>query len=78
MRPAPGQADAMNVWAYRGRPVYTYAGDEYPGAANGHGIGEFSGTRNGYHAFTLRDDLHELRIPTTMTDATDAYRTHTR
>jgi predicted lipoprotein with Yx(FWY)xxD motif len=62
---APGQDGAMNVWAYRGRPVYTYAGDEYPGAVNGHGIGEFSGTRNGYHAFALRDIFmdYEFRRP---------------
>ena len=62
---APGQAGALPVWTYRGRPVYTYAGDERPGAANGHGIGEFSGTRNGYHAFVLRDVFldYEFRRP---------------
>jgi hypothetical protein len=25
----------MDVWAYRGRPVYTYAGDKEPGETNG-------------------------------------------
>jgi predicted lipoprotein with Yx(FWY)xxD motif len=61
----PGQAGALPVWAYRGRPVYTYAGDKTPGAADGHGIGEFSGTRNGYHAFVLRDIYmdYEFRRP---------------
>lgn len=61
----PGQASALQVWAYRGRPVYTYAGDKTPGAADGHGYGEFSGTRNGYHAFTLRDIFldYEFRRP---------------
>jgi len=61
----PGQVGALQVWAYRGRPVYTYAGDEVPGAVNGHGIGEFSGTRNGYHAFVLRDIFmgYEFRRP---------------
>ena len=62
---APGQENALNVWAYRGRPVYTYAGDKYPGAADGHGIGEFSGTRNGFHAFVLHDIFlnYEFRRP---------------
>ena len=67
-RPYGGQQARRVVsvlWAYRGRPVYTYVGDEYPGAVNGHGIGEFSGTRNGYHAFTLRDIFmnYEFRRP---------------
>jgi predicted lipoprotein with Yx(FWY)xxD motif len=59
------KAGALQVWAYRGRPVYTYVGDQYPGAADGHGIGEFSGTRNGYHAFVLRDIYmdYEFRRP---------------
>jgi len=62
---APGQANALNVWAYQGRPVYTYAGDQRPGTNNGQGIGEFSGTRNGFHAFVLRDvfDDNEFRRP---------------
>jgi predicted lipoprotein with Yx(FWY)xxD motif len=40
---APGQTDGLRVWAYRGRPVYTYAGDKDPGDINGHliGIGGF-------------------------------------
>lgn len=52
---APGERDALRVWAYRGRPVYTYAGDADAGTTNGEGIGEFSGLRNGYQAFVLRD-----------------------
>lgn len=60
-----GQESAMSVWAYRGSPVYTHAGDKGPGEANGHGYGEFSGTRNGYHAFVLRDIFldYEFRRP---------------
>ena len=53
----PGQHGALRVWAYRGRPVYTYAGDERPGDINGNGNGEFGGTRNGFRAFILRDDF---------------------
>jgi predicted lipoprotein with Yx(FWY)xxD motif len=35
---APGQTEGLRVWAYRGRPVYTYARDEGPGDMNGHNI----------------------------------------
>ena len=61
----PGQTNALSVWAYRGMPVYTYAGDHAPGIADGHGFGEFSGTRNGFHAFVLRDIFmnYEFRRP---------------
>lgn len=60
----PGE-DALHVWAYQGRPVYTYAGDPGPGTINAQGIGEFSGSRNGYHAFILRDIFQdsEFRRP---------------
>ncbi len=50
------QADALSVWAYRERPVYTYGGDEYPGDVHGAGTGEWRGQRNGLKAFWLRDD----------------------
>lgn len=49
----------LHVWAYRKRPVYTYAGDTEPGVTNGDGIGEFTGRRNGYKVFVLRDDFGE-------------------
>jgi predicted lipoprotein with Yx(FWY)xxD motif len=50
------QADALSVWAYRDRPVYTYAGDQLPGDVAGAGTGEWRGQRNGLKAFWLRDD----------------------
>ena len=53
----PGDANARPVWAYRGRPVYTYAGDALPGDYNGHQLGEWHGRRNGYTAFFLRSEL---------------------
>jgi predicted lipoprotein with Yx(FWY)xxD motif len=56
-RAAPSQASALYVWAYRERPVYTYARDRKPGDANGDAFGEFNGYRNGYKAFWLRDDF---------------------
>jgi predicted lipoprotein with Yx(FWY)xxD motif len=56
---AAGDEGALHVWAYRARPVYTYVGDREPGVTNGDGIGEFTGRRNGYKAFVLRDDFGE-------------------
>jgi predicted lipoprotein with Yx(FWY)xxD motif len=51
-----GQAGALNVWAYRDRPVYNYVGDARPGDVNGAGTGEWRGQRNGLKAFWVRDD----------------------
>jgi hypothetical protein len=51
-------AGALKVWAYRQRPVYTYAGDKRPGDINADGFGEFRGLRNGFKAFWLRDDFY--------------------
>jgi len=54
---SPDQAGALRVWAYRDRPIYTYAGDRRPGDAFADAYGEFRGLRNGYRAFWLRDDF---------------------
>jgi predicted lipoprotein with Yx(FWY)xxD motif len=53
----PGQADALHVWAFRERPVFTCALDEKPGDLRADGWGEFNGYRNGFKAFWLRDDF---------------------
>lgn len=53
----PDQAGALRVWAYRDRPIYTYAGDRRPGDAFADAYGEFRGLRNGFRAFWLRDDF---------------------
>ncbi|MDB6089053.1 MAG: hypothetical protein JWN85_1837 [Gammaproteobacteria bacterium] len=55
---ARGQPDALHVWAYRGRPVYTYAGDQRAGDTNADGIGEFRGEREGFKAYWVRDDFN--------------------
>jgi predicted lipoprotein with Yx(FWY)xxD motif len=55
---APGQREALRVWAYRERPVYTYAGDRQPGDFFADGVGEFNGEREGFKAFWLRDDFN--------------------
>ncbi len=54
-RAVPNQAGALNVWAYRDRPVYTYSGDREPGDFEGNAVGEFQGYWNGYRAFWIRD-----------------------
>jgi predicted lipoprotein with Yx(FWY)xxD motif len=51
-----GLAGALQVWAYRERPVYTYGGDTRAGFVDGDNFGEFNGGRNGFRAFWLRDD----------------------
>jgi predicted lipoprotein with Yx(FWY)xxD motif len=53
-----GQPDAVRVWAYRDRPVYTYAGDKRPGDINADGLGEFRAERDGYKAYWIRDDFN--------------------
>jgi predicted lipoprotein with Yx(FWY)xxD motif len=49
-----GQDGSVRVWAFRGRPVYTYSGDKQPGEFRGHSMGEWQGRRNGFRAFWIR------------------------
>jgi predicted lipoprotein with Yx(FWY)xxD motif len=56
----PGQAGALRVWAFRDRPVYTFAGDTRPGETNADGLGEFQAERTGYRAIWLRDDFFRV------------------
>ena len=51
----PNQPGALHVWAYRDRPVYTYAGDREPGDFVGNNTGEWHGRWNGYQAFWIHD-----------------------
>ncbi|MET0291724.1 MAG: hypothetical protein ABW136_05110 [Steroidobacteraceae bacterium] len=51
------QPGALNVWAYRKRPVYTHYRDKTPGDMTADQWGEFYGYRNGYKAFWLRSDF---------------------
>jgi predicted lipoprotein with Yx(FWY)xxD motif len=53
-----GQPGVIRVWAYRDRPVYTFARDR-PGDTGGDAWGEFNGYRNGFKAFWLRDDYRD-------------------
>lgn len=58
-----GDPRALRVWAFRDRPVYTYAGDEHPGDVHADSHGEFRGERNGYRAIWLRDDFFQRNQP---------------
>lgn len=53
----PEQANALRVWAFRDRPIFTYFDDRQPGDVYGDGTGEWRGQRNGLKALWLRDDL---------------------
>jgi len=57
-----GDPGAIQVWAYRGRPVYTYGDDLKPGDANGDNYGEFNGQRNGFRAYWVRDDYRNNNV----------------
>lgn len=49
-----GQPGGIRVWAYRGRPIYTYAGDKVSGDINGDMRGEILGQRSGFTAMVVR------------------------
>ena len=55
----PGLSGSLRVWAFRDRPVYTYAGDQRPGDINADGLGEFRAERQGYRAYWIRDDFNK-------------------
>lgn len=59
---APGASGSLHVWAYRDRPVYLCGRDKKPGDMECDSWGEFSGVRNGYKAFWLRDDFGRSSI----------------
>ena len=52
---AAGTLGSLHIWAYRDRPVYTYAGDHAPGDIFADNWGTAFGHVNGYTAFWLRD-----------------------
>ena len=54
---ASDSTTALYVWAFRDRPIYTFARDKFPGDIGADGWGEFNAWRNGYKAFWLRDDF---------------------
>jgi predicted lipoprotein with Yx(FWY)xxD motif len=53
-RATADQPGAMRVWAFRGRPVYTYAGDKTPADVNGDGIGEKIAGTMGFLSMRVR------------------------
>jgi len=53
---AKAGTESLRVWAFRDRPVYTFAKDE-PGTVKAGAWGEFYGARNGYRAFWIRQEF---------------------
>ena len=53
----PEQPNSIRVWAYLGRPVYTFAKDQEPGDTYGADVGETRGLKNGLQPFILRNYL---------------------
>ena len=51
----PSAPGAIRVWAYRDRPVYLCARDKVPGDYECDSWGEFSGMRNGWKTFWIRE-----------------------
>jgi predicted lipoprotein with Yx(FWY)xxD motif len=56
---ASGQRGSLRVWAYRGRPVYTFSGDKQPGDDRGDGVGGGAGQSMMFTALKLRHDLNQ-------------------
>ncbi len=54
---AAGTPGSLHIWAYRGRPLYYFAGDEVKGDIEGDSWGQDHGVRNGFQAFWVRDDF---------------------
>lgn len=52
---AAGTPGSLRIWAYRGRPVYTFARDRVPGDIKADTWGEAWGEKNGFSAFWVRD-----------------------
>ena len=48
------RTESLHVWAFRDRPVYTFA-EDIPGTVKAGAWGEFYGARNGYRPFWLRE-----------------------
>ena len=57
---AAGTPGSLHIWAFKGRPIYTFSGDVEPGDIEGDSWGQDHGQRNGYSAFWVRDDFDEL------------------
>ena len=57
---AAGTPGSLHVWAYRGRPIYTFAGDKQLGDIEADSWGQDHGQGNGFTAFWVRDDFDTL------------------
>jgi predicted lipoprotein with Yx(FWY)xxD motif len=57
-----GHPGSLRVWAYRDRPVYLCGRDKAPGDYECDSWGEWSGVRNGFMGFWLRDAFGDNAI----------------
>jgi len=57
---AAGTPGSLHIWTFRGRPIYTFAGDRNPGDIEADTWGQDHGQANGYTAFYVRDDFETL------------------
>jgi predicted lipoprotein with Yx(FWY)xxD motif len=48
--------DALHVWTFRDRPIYSYSGDTFPGEIDGDSRGEFNARRHGFNALFVREE----------------------
>ena len=51
---------SLHVWTFRGRPIYTFAGDKETGDIEADSWGQDHGQGNGFTAFWVRDDFDTL------------------
>ena len=51
---------SLHVWAFRDRPIYTFAGDKESGDIEADSWGQDHGQGNGFTAFWVRDDFDTL------------------
>lgn len=58
----PGAAGSLRVWSYRDRPVYLCGRDKKPGDYECDSWGEWSGVRNGFMGFWIRDAFGDNAI----------------
>lgn len=57
---APDTPGSLHIWTFRGRPIYTFAGDKEPGDIEADSWGQDHGQGNGFTAFWVRDDFDTL------------------
>lgn len=55
-----GTPNALHIWTFRDRPIYTFVGDKNPGDIGADSWGQDHGQTNGFSAVWVRDDYETL------------------